>query len=241
MKTAFFVSTGRTGTDFFTALFNEVVQNTWSLHEPKPAFRRKASKLISQSFSKFDAYYFKLPRVYRHAKQKEEWYVETNYHLFAAVPLIRHVFKNALIFHIIRDGREVVTSWLNRYRYITNDYILPFDVPQDEAQEIWADWNPLQKITWCWKTINNHLLTTPADMIVRFEDLFRGDKKVCFDILEKFDNIEFDEQKIKNFIGKKINPTYFRFFPTYGEWPEKWKEQFWDIAGDTMEHFGYRD
>lgn len=239
MKAAFFVSTGRTGTDFFTTLFNDLVENTWSLHEPKPAFRRKASKLITNPFSPFDAAYFKLPRVYRHSKRKEEWYVETNYHLFAAVPLIRKTFPDALVFHIIRDGREVVTSWLNRFRYITNDYILPYDIPGNEAQAYWKEWNPLQKISWCWKTVNQHLLKTPADMAVRFEDLFKGKKQACFDILDNFDNIEFDPKKVKKLLSQKVNPTRNDFFPEYAEWPEWWKKQFWEIAGDTMKRFGY--
>jgi len=240
MKFAYFASTGRTGTDFFTKLFNDVVENSWSLHEPRPAFRRKASKLMSKSFNIFDLYYFKVPRILRHLRKREDWYVETNYHLFAAIPLIRKAFPGALIVHIVRDGRDVVTSWLNRYRYITNDHIVPCDIPGDNAQKHWGKWNPLQKLSWYWKTVNNHILKTPPDLLVKFEDIFEGDKKGCFKILSKFEGIEYDEKEVKRLLTKKINKNKVKFFPKYNEWSKEWQKQFWEIAGKTMEYFNYK-
>ena len=241
MKYAYFASTGRTGTDFFTKLFNDVVENCWSLHEPRPAFRRKASKLISRPYSFFDCAYFKIPRIYRHLRRKEEWYVETNYHLFAAIPLIRKAFPESLVFHLVRDGRDVTTSWLNRFRYITNDHIVPVDIPGDKAREYWETWNPLQKLAWYWKTVNNHILTTPSDLMVKFEDIFQGEKKGCFQILDMFEGIEYRRERVMERLSEKVNENKRDFFPKYQEWPDKWKEQFWEIAGETMESFGYKE
>ena len=39
----------------------------------------------------------------------------------------------------------------------------------------------------------------------------------------------------------KRNATKQEFFPKYKDWPEQWKEQFWEIAGETMNHFGYSE
>ncbi|MDA3792642.1 MAG: hypothetical protein PF545_03155 [Elusimicrobia bacterium] len=72
MKTAFFFSTGRTGTDWVTSLFNDNIKNAWSVHEPHPAFRKRARRLVSNKFTLYDKYYFKIPRWYRHKKKKEE-------------------------------------------------------------------------------------------------------------------------------------------------------------------------
>jgi len=31
------------------------------------------------------------------------------------------------------------------------------------------------------------------------------------------------------------------FLPKYQDWPDRWEEQFWEIAGETMESFGYKE
>ncbi|MHC3994867.1 sulfotransferase [Thiomicrolovo sp. ZZH C-3] len=239
MKTAFFVSTGRTGTDFFTDFFNNVVENSWSLHEPKPAFRKRGHQLMSRPHTAWEKYYFSLPRRWWHMKHSEEWYVETNYHLFAAIPLIRDAFPDALVFHIVRDGRDVVTSWLNRGRYITNDHMTPFHIPGDPAQALWENWNALQKLAWYWKTVNTRAIETQPDMIIKFEELFKTNKELIFDILAKFDGLVYDEAKVRASLEKKVNRNRIEFFPKYDEWPRHWKEQFWEIAGEKMEELGY--
>ncbi|MBW1915677.1 MAG: sulfotransferase [Deltaproteobacteria bacterium] len=239
MKTAFFVSTGRTGTDFFSTLFNDIIKNSWSLHEPKPAFRKRGHELMSRDHTLYEKYYFSLPRKFRHRRHAEKWYVETNYHLFAAIPLIRDAFPDALVFHIVRDGRDVVTSWLNRFRYITNDHMTPFHVPGDTAQARWDKWNPLQKLSWYWKTVNLRAKNTEPDMILRFEDLFIRNRDLIFDILKRFDKIEYDTEQIKGTLNKRINLNKNDFFPKYDEWPRLWKDQFWEIAGQEMEAFNY--
>ncbi len=239
LKTAFFVSTGRTGTDFFTDFFNNVVENSWSLHEPKPAFRKRGHQLMSREPHTYERYYFALPRQYKHARQSQEWYVETNYHLFAAIPLIREAFPGALVFHIVRDGRDVVSSWLNRWRYITNEHMTPFHIPNDPAQELWKGWNPLQKLAWYWKNANLHAQQQHPDMTITFEELFKTRQEVIFEILEKFDGIRYDEGKVLESLQTKVNRNKMEFFPKYDEWPQLWKAQFWEIAGETMESFGY--
>jgi hypothetical protein len=241
MKTAFFVSTGRTGTDFFTHLFNEVVENSWSLHEPKPAFRRRGYQLMARQPSEWEKFYFLQTRKWRHQQQDVEWYVETNYHLFAGIPLIRQTFAEALVFLIVRDGRDVVTSWLNRWRYITNSHLTPFYVPNDPAQSSWEQWNPLQKLAWYWKTVNRHALRCQPDMVIRFEELFTTRPEVIFEVLDKFEGIHFQAEAIRAAQGKKVNRNRVEFFPKYDEWPAHWKEQFWEIAGEEMQALGYAE
>jgi len=194
---------------------------------------------MSRPHTLYEKYYFSIPRKLWHLKHKEEWYVETNYHLFAAIPLIRDAFPDALVFHIVRDGRDVVTSWLNRNRYITNDHMTPFHIPGDPAQALWAGWNPLQKLAWYWKTVNNHAQAQNPDMTIKFEELFKTNKALIFDILAKFDGLVYDEEKVRASLEQKVNRNRLEFYPKYAEWPQHWKDQFWEIAGETMERFGY--
>ncbi len=239
MKVAFFFSTGRTGTGWFTSLFNERVKNAWSVHEPHPAFRKRAQRLVSNKFTLYDKYYFKIPRWYRHKKRPQEWYVETNYHLFAAIPLIRSAFDGALCVHIIRDGRDVVRSWLNRYRYITNEHIRPRDFSDNMTSSKWNNWNPLQKLAWYWKTVNEHVYKNNPDLWIKYEDIFKGEQSGIFDILELFEGLNYSKEDIKDHLVRRVNKNPFDFFPRYNDWPEKWKSQFDEIAGPAMKKFGY--
>ena len=239
MKTGFITSTGRTGTDFFSLLFNKYIDNTWSLHEPSPAFRRRSYTMLGRKHTLYEKYYFKIPRVRRQKKHKAEWYIETNYHLSSCYNVIRDAFKDAIIIHIIRDGRDVVTSWLNKYRYITNTHLTPFHIPGHPDQKNWPAWNPLQKATWYWKTINNYAFEQEPDLWIKFEDIFSNNKTGIFNILDLFDNIDYDKNKINTLLDNKVNTTRIKFFPHYEEWPKHWKEQFWEIAEKDMKFFGY--
>ena len=241
MNTIFVTSTGRTGTDFFTTLFNDYVSNAWSLHEPRPAFRRRSHQLIKRKPTLFDKYYFKIPRIRWHRSHGEEWYVETNYHLATAIDFLREVFPQTTVIHVIRDGRDVVTSWLNKYRYITNDHLLPEHVGDVEAMKNWKSWNPLQKLAWYWKTINLLAGQSEPDMWLRFEDIFAGDKKAVFEVLDRFKSLDYDAAQVKQLLNKKVNKTRTPFFPGYEQWPSLWKEQFHEIAGDAMKRFGYTE
>lgn len=241
MKTAFITSTGRTGTDFFTTLFNDYVTNTWSLHEPHPAFRRRSQDLINRPPSLYEKYYFKIPRIYHHRKHTENWYIETNYHLSTCFSLLRTVFPDTRIIHIIRDGRAVVTSWLNKYRYITNEHLTPYQINDQEAMKKWAQWNPLQKIAWFWKTINNYAYDSNPDLWITFEEIFQGNKKGIYKILDQFEGIHYNPSYINQLLNTKVNKTTNKFFPEYEEWPSLWKQQFWEIAGETMLRFNYRE
>ncbi|PSR03736.1 MAG: hypothetical protein BRD50_05300 [Bacteroidetes bacterium SW_11_45_7] len=237
---AFIVSTGRTGTDFFTSLFNDHISNTWSLHEPKPAFRARSYQLVGRSHTIFEKYYFKIPRKRRHKDHPEKWYIETNYHLFAAMPLIRDAFADSFIIHIVRDGREVVTSWLNKYRYITNDHITPYDIPGDPAQHYWNKWNPLQKLSWYWRTVNEIVETQQPDLWLHFEKIFQNHQDDLAELLKRMEGIDYDWEQVRAIASRKVNKTQQPFFPHYVEWPLHWQDQFLAIAGDTMERYGYR-
>lgn len=240
MRPVFILSTGRTGTDFFTRLFNEAVPEAWSLHEPRPAFRRRGQQLLSRSPSAFELQYFRLPRIQRHRAREESLYVETNYHLFACIPLLRKAFPGAFIVHIIRDGREVVTSWLNKWRYITNEHITPFHLPGHPDQEKWPYWDPLERNAWYWRTVQEVVDRDGVDMKLRFEDLFKengGDVLKLLEALE--DRIGYDPDHVKGLLREKVNPSPRRFFPAYKEWPDHWKENFERIAGSKMEELGY--
>lgn len=240
MDTVFVTSTGRTGTDFITWLVNAHVDNAWSLHEPKPAFRRRSYELRARAPTRYERLYFQWPRRWRHARRPEHWYVETNYHLHAAMHLMRACFPGALIVHIVRDGREVVRSWLNRYRYIRDTHVTPFHVPGDAAQAWWRDWNPLQKLAWYWVNVNRTAAAQGPDMWFRYETLFDAERSPLLDLLDRMPGTHYDPAAIRAAFSRPVNASPpNRLFPPYEDWPRAWREQFWEIAGEEMQRLGY--
>lgn len=239
MQYAFISSTGRTGTDFFTHLFNNVVINTWSQHEPKPAFRRRSFRLMDHHYRPSDKLYFQLSRQWMNRNRQEAWYVETNYNLFSTIPMLRAALPGCLTIHIIRDGRSVVRSWLNRGRYIIYEHITPFLLKNDPAQANWANWNAVQKLSWYWKTINLIAERSEPDLLIRFENIFRSQDSHIHHILERMPGIEYDSNAVMDALNFRVNESINPFIPRFNEWPDLWQQQFWDIAGPEMERQGY--
>lgn len=242
MRTAFITSTGRTGTDFFTHLFNHVVEGSWSTHEPKPAYRRRSYRFLSEAPTWWDVNYFRFTRHLMNHSHYQPWYVETNYHLFSATDMLRQAFPDCLTVHIIRDGRDVVRSWLNRGRYIVDDHITPFHLPDDPAQELWEDWNAVQRLAWYWKTINRTAEVKAPDLILRFEDIFnKRENSAIFKILERMDGIHYERERVLEALGAKVNQSVNPFIPKFPQWPELWQRQFVEVAGEEMRRLGYME
>ncbi|MFB6356380.1 MAG: hypothetical protein ABEJ65_07685 [bacterium] len=244
MKTGFILSTGRTGTDFFTHFFNNVVKNSWSLHEPTPAFKRRSFELVSRGHTLYEKIYFKIPRLYRHLLRDKDYYIESNYHLFSLVPLLREAFEDPIVIHVIRDGRDVVRSWLNRGWFLDDpgSKLSPhYFEGYDQATDCWEDWNALEKVAWYWKAVNEVIHEQSPDVTVYFEDIFYDKHEGIYEILDQFDDMEYRDEGVQNSFQQKVNKSTHKLVPKYPEWPDSWKEQFQSIAGNAMEKWEYDD
>ncbi len=133
----------------------------------------------------------------------------------------------------------MVTSWLNKYRYITNNHITPFQLPDDRAQDHWHAWNPVQKLSWYWKTVNELVADQQPDIWLHFEELFRPPYRDLFRMLEALPIGSYNDATIEGMVKQKVNRAPSRFFPPYEQWPRQWQEEFLEIAGPAMERFGY--
>jgi len=237
-RTAFIVSTGRTGTGFLTRLFDQGIPGAFSLHEPKPAFRRRSRAWMGRGATAAETRRFRRTRDRFLREGDGSLYVENNYQLFAAIPMIRAVYPAAKVIHVVRDGRPVTTSYLNRWRYITSDHITPADVPGDPARERWESWSPVEKLAWYWTTVNRHVRAQDPDLVVRFEEMFDADRSGLWKLLDFLD-VAYDRDRVLALAGDRVNTNRTEFFPEYEQWPPHWKEQFWAVAGGAMEEFGY--
>lgn len=237
-RLAFVVSTGRTGTGFLTRLFDRGIPDAFSLHEPKPAFRRRSRAWMGRKATSAERRRFKRTRDRFLRRGEGSLYVENNYQLFSAIPMIREVYPDAKIIHVVRDGRPVTTSYLNRYRYIRSEHITPANLPEDPARADWESWTPVQKLAWYWMTVNRCVARQGPDLVVRFEELFDAERSGLWKLLD-FLEVDYDRERVRQLAGERVNTNRMEFFPEYDLWPPHWKEQFWSIAGEAMAEFGY--
>lgn len=246
MQQLFTLATGRTGTTFLAKFFNDVIPGTIARGEDKPAFLRRGYEMVSRDSNPAERLYFRIPRDRRMRKHPDKvWYIDTNNRLFACGDkVIRKVYPEARIYQVVRDGRDVVRSWLNRGRYFPADKGLRLTaamVPGDPYQDKWDSMNALQKITWNWITNNRIIESQNPDSLYFFEGFFNAPYSEMFRLLNSLEGINYDRETVLTALQEIVNPSPSYLFPKWDEWPQLWKEQFWEIAGPTMEHYGYTE
>ena len=189
--------------------------------------------------SMLDVMYFRSTRQRAHRRMDEDWYIENNFQLFAAMGLLRRAFPESKIAHVVRDGRHVVRSYLNRGRYITSDHITAMDVRGDRHATDWAGWSPIQKNAWFWATVNRHAREQGADVTIRFEDLFNGTTECLEGLLTDLGAPDLDRERAVTMMDRPVNTNREEEWPPFEEWSPEQQKEFFDIAGDEMAHWGY--
>lgn len=112
-------------------------------------------------------------------------YCETANRLSLAVPVLAETFPDAQFLWLVRDGRDVVSSGMQRGWF---DPSVVKDTPWerhrlrgDELGEVdpaeWADWSPFRRVSWLWRRTNEIIdadlsaLEPDRSMLVRLEEL----------------------------------------------------------------------
>lgn len=147
---------------------------------------------------------------------------------------------NVTILHLVRDGRDVVRSMMNRQTYTERDSkhsgrITPR--PDDPWYEAWPTMDRFARLCWYWSATNEHLLRYRLSLI-RFEDIIS-----CFD---KFENqvmrpinaylpYEVWDQRRQQRRNVSEKPS----FPKWPNWTTIQQECFNEICGATMARLNY--
>jgi len=155
-------------------------------------------------------------------------FVESNSCLWASLPVIKRVFHNAKIVHIVREGKDYLRSVLTIYDKINNARVA--SLPRYKSlMEKFGDrnWSNIQFYSWYWHYVN-HVIERDADkedlryIKLDYEDLFKGKGYARID-LENFLGFRFSsyvyEQK------ENYRPQYKKL-PPFEEWSEK-DQQVW--------------
>lgn len=240
-KHIFFVSTGRTATEALTYHLNATVDQVAAYHEPRPSFARRAPALITRPHRRSERIYFGIPREWRRLRARKAVYVECNYRLFPALPLIRKTFPSAYVIHIVRDGRTTARSWLNKGRYIqSDDGIKPTDIPSSGVSlEEWLTWSPVKKNAWNWALTNGVIDAQGPDYRVHFEDIFNPQCNHLAQILHEIAPNVFGSEALAFSKAAQTNHTRNATYPAFEQWTTAQQHDFWEMAEKQMAAFGY--
>ncbi|MEA3352025.1 MAG: sulfotransferase [Chloroflexota bacterium] len=235
----FIVGIGRSGTTFLSNLLNKIPD--CAVYHEHP---RDRSALV-------DAYrYPDLAREYlcgfrkrliaSRVKRKEcTHYGEANSYLRYHIDALRKLWYPKL-FHLVRDGRSVVRSAMNRNTFTSDEkwhsgQIYPFS--EDPFADNWPDLNRFEKVCWYWMDANKFILKYSLPFI-RFEDIIRSYEELTRQILVPLD-ITLPYSKWQETIEVPVNVSANVSFPEWKYWTRKQKKTFENICGDLMSRLGY--
>ncbi len=250
------ISTGRTGTIFFSRLFADLYQDAASYHE------RGASRPIQILTNLHFSHLFPksgLKAAWKFFKGNEletceaKFHIDANCFLYGLAPLAPELYPNLKVLHIVRDPRSYVTSHLNFSRQKGTSFIANYFVPFWQPNPFLVGELPLskafgftrfEKYCWIWNFKNRVMEglenTSTPYMRVRFEDLF-----------STTDNPEDLFGNITDFLGlprvtgirekfrQPANTSTKADFPEWPEWTSKQAAQLQSLCGARMAKYGY--
>jgi Sulfotransferase family len=254
IEPSFIVSTGRTGTKFFTKFF-DLFPNIYSVHEPYPDFLQ-FSLDYARGLVSYDTAVQVIEKnrrvICRSIKRlNSQLYIESNNRLFSLIKPLKTVFPNAKIVYIIRDGRDYASSGMSRLWYTENDLTprLRADMfPSDPYASQWEKLSRFEKIVWRWQKkdgfIYQDFQSLDNAIHVKFEDIFNNPERTGLFEITRFLGIPDTEVRYyldRSQIGeRKVNANSKISIPKWDRWDDRMKQDFEKIAGDHMKlHYNY--
>lgn len=233
-------STGRSGTMWLAGLLNEI-QWAYVVHEPIPEesfYHAEAFKSPQEALPYLRDFRLR-EMAFRVECRSPDVYGEVNGLLRRHAVALRELVPQIRIVHLVRDGRNFVTSVMHRKTYTTQDKIYgSFQPPADAiAPAEWRSMDRFARICWVWAHENAHIRKN-ADHRAKFEeittryDLFRAQ---ILDPLE----LDLSEAIWGRRTNRPLNSTQVKSHPEYEHWSDEQKDTFWRLCEAEMAVYGY--
>jgi len=254
LNAVFFLSTGRTGTKFFSNLLNRSSE-IYAVHEPFPEFTY-TNKYAYQYYKKegfddedlnglFSSIFLTardqlLHKIYMHDKI----YLETNNWLTFFAPALKYLFPKAKFVFLYRHPGDVIRSAMNRKWYMGNTFDLGRLAPleDDISKNKWEKMDSLSKNAWLWNETNQFIINYLNTLEKEDYFYFNFNKLTTSNVssLSKFLNIELPEEKVKKKIGKPINQQKLKTHKSYSNWKEEDKDIVRYYCSVLSQELGYQ-
>lgn len=255
----FFLSTGRTGTGFFTALLNRG-RGVSAWHEPDPPLTdqgRVAYELYSLDRREGDRARVALDqalgqvvlagreRLWHETHLRHRRYVETNNRITFFAPALRRLLPGARFVHLYRHPAEVIRSGVRR-RWYSGD--TPHDpgrihpVAGDPASPGWVSMGTVERIAWLWNETNAFIEwslsgLTEGEHFMRCD--FSAATPASVAAVARFAGADLSEPQIAAALAIPVNADRGPGAPGYADWPAEWRAMLARHCGPRAAAYGY--
>jgi len=249
-RTALILSSGRTGTQFLAHFFDANFADVVARHEPPPSrWLRLASHAHMQGRLSRDALRALLGWKRRRFDDRiaADWYVESNPFLAGFAGVLRDVYADALVIHVVRDPREHARSSLNHgtgsgWKGLANR-VVPFWYP-DVRRILALDHAPswLGRAAGLWTIANRWLLDAGAGLAhyhrFAFETVFDAESSGLRAICALL-GLDFPADGAEVRPEQRINASRRGACPDWRAWSRADCRALHRICGPLMGELGY--
>lgn len=240
----FVLAMGRSGTFFLSQLLDRA-ERARVFHEPtgsdfiahQDAFHDPGAAVrYIQRFRKKEIYL----RARTIQMDQMETYGEVNSALRRHARALADAFPNAVLIHLIRDGRDVVRSMSARRTMTPKDKNTAMIRPRpgDPWAKQWEEMDRFARLCWYWQAENGYLRRTISGPAVHFESILASYASFREQILEPLD-LQVDRESWRKAVERPRNPTNRHRLPPWEEWSEDRQQTFRAICGEEMRKNGY--
>jgi hypothetical protein len=249
----FLVSTGRTGTKYFSKLFAAHCTNVTCYHESRLS---RLITVLSNMLMRGIISKRMMKKVWKFLKYGEiisgtTRYIECNPNYYNIIEIINELFPEAKFIFIVRSPKSYIISHINwerqRWRSIIANRLVPFWQPMPYLEELKGFRNDYhQRVNFystIWERKNSQILDSIRGwdnvITLRFEDIFdaRKGKEILTDLMEWLElplvrPIDTAVVTAKQNVSER---------DISGQWDEECTRIVMNNNGKLMEKFGYRE
>ncbi|MDN4500903.1 hypothetical protein QX776_00665 [Alteromonadaceae bacterium BrNp21-10] len=241
---AVIVSTGRTGTEFFSHAVSTLYPNALCLHEPRPdAFylgveRIRNSLADDEVVNKFLK--MREPILEELTRTGKTNYIESNNNLAMILPALLTLIPALKVIHIIRKPESYIISAMNNvqmnsYTLLSDQDARPRlcakDYPNDPFYNKWPNMSQFERLCWHWVKYNRMIEAAASHSKhyckVLFEDVFASkDKTALFQILDFLQLGEYAQNEVLSIMANKKNSSAEKVGDKVFNWDENLRSKF---------------
>lgn len=241
-KQVFFgLSTIRSGSTFLADLLESEITNGQIEHEPNVNDYWSYAKVLksNQHADNYINTYRKKDMVKRCTKKETAIYGELNPFLVLHAAAIKKAIPTAKLFHLVRDGRDVVRSIMAREVLGNKDPMLKVITPpvDDPYFEQWFSMSRFERVCWKWQ-YENKVLRTAITQRIHFEKMITNYDYFKKELLD-FLRIEISKKHWNAYSKQPKHASPQHSMLKWDNWAKTQKEQFEKICGAEMKANGY--
>lgn len=239
-KFFFVLAIGRSGTASLAGLLNKAIGAAVA-HEPVTLdYRAHQTAFASPQAALEYMDRFRKKEIYLRMRHKKiSSYGEVNSLLRRHAQALPQTFPRVVIIHLIRDGRDVVRSMMNRNTFTQSDrhtrHIMPLN--NDPWKNQWHTMDRFARLCWYWQ-VENAYLRQNVERRVNFEQLISDYHYFDQNLLQPL-GLELEESVWAAHMNTPQNISKSYLMPKWTEWSIEQQKTFMDICGEEMKLNGY--